>query len=160
VIGVQSPLAQGSRAVSQDGRIAYATVQYAKRANELDKNDIKQLTALADRSGGAGLTVEAGGQVVQATEGAPPGASEGIGVIAAVFILLIAFGSVVAMGLPLVTAILGLGVSFALMGLAANVLDLPIFSGSFASMIGLGVGIDYALFIVTRYREGLAAGHT
>ncbi len=160
VVGVQSPFDPNSQAVSQDGTVAFATLQYAKQADALPKGDVDQLLKLVDRSKGGGLTVEAGGQVVEATETEPPGSTEVIGLIGAIFILLIAFGSVVAMGLPLATALVGIGSAFALVAFSANFLSFPTFVTAFASMIGLGVGIDYALFIVTRFREGLHAGHS
>jgi RND superfamily putative drug exporter len=160
VVAVASPYEPGGGGVSRDGRIAYATVQYAEQAKAIQKSDVEKLIDLADGAKGNGLTVEAGGQVVEFNEGAPPGASEAIGVVAAIFILLVAFGSVVAMGLPLATAIFGLLASFALIGLGAHLLDFPIFITSFAGMIGIGVGIDYALFVVTRYREGLHTGRS
>ena len=84
--------------------------------------------------------------------------SEALGLLAAVIILLIAFGSVLAMGLPIVTALFGLGTGVALTVLVSNVQSMPDFAPQLTAMIGLGVGIDYALFIVTRYREGLHAG--
>jgi RND superfamily putative drug exporter len=158
VLDVQSPFGERPGLISPDGRVARADVQYDVLSNDLKKADIDQLTAIVDKAGGNGLRVEAGGPVVQFNEQAPPGQSEGFGLAAAVIILLIAFGSVVAMGLPIATALVGLMASFALMGIAANWLDLPFFSSAFAGMIGIGVGVDYALFIVTRYREGLAAG--
>ncbi len=148
----------GRGAVSPDGTIAYTAIAYEGAGRAVPRDQIHALFDFREQVSGDGLLVEVGGNAVQSNEQEPPGSSEAIGMLFAVFILLIAFGSVVAMGLPIVTALVGLGGSFALMGLAANVLDLPLFSGSFASMIGLGVGIDYALFIVTRYREGLAAG--
>lgn len=159
VVAVGSPFEPGGQgAISPDGRVAFATVQYAERAARLDPADVKPLFELVESAGGDGLTVEVGGEVVDRAEREPPGTSEVVGLVAAVFILLIAFGSVVAMGLPLATALVGLGGSFALLLLSAHRLELPIFAGSFAAMIGLGVGIDYALFVVTRYREGLAVG--
>ena len=84
-------------------------------------------------------------------------ASEAYGIIAAVIILIVAFGSVLAMGLPIGIALFGLGVGSALVALVSNVLSMPDFTTAMVAMIGLGVGIDYALFIVTRYREGLRA---
>src|SRR5262249_27397846 len=140
----------GAGAVSTDGRIAYATVRYAKLPDELARSDVQALFNLADHSAGDGLVIEVGGNVAQQGEREPPGATEGIGVVFAVFILLVAFGSVVAMGLPVATALIGLIASFAVMGLSARYLDLPSFTSQFASMIGIGVGIDYALFVVTR----------
>ena len=84
--------------------------------------------------------------------------SEALGLLAAIIILLIAFGSVLAMGLPIITALFGLGTGVALTVIVSNVQSMPDFAPQLTAMIGLGVGIDYALFIVTRYREGLHAG--
>jgi RND superfamily putative drug exporter len=103
------------------------------------------------------LQVEAGGQVVSETESANFGSS-GIGFLAAVLILLIAFGSLLAVGLPILTAVLGLGIGTGVMMLLCNVLNVPNFAPQMADMIGIGVGIDYALFILTRYRNGLRDG--
>ncbi|MBI2760510.1 MAG: MMPL family transporter [Chloroflexi bacterium] len=145
-------------AVSADGRIARVNVQYSVRSNEVEKSESEQLTKLIDSANGNGLQAEAGGDVVQFNEQEEPGSSELFGIMAAVVILLIAFGSVVAMGLPLTTAIAGLVASFAFMAVSAQFLNLPFFTTSFAAMIGIGVGIDYALFIVTRFREGRRNG--
>ncbi len=157
VTGVVSPY-DNPAAVSADGRIAYATVQYGVPASDLPLAEIETLTGLIDRAGGNGLTVEAGGQVVAQGEFVPPGESTLIAIAAAVVVLLIAFGSLVAMGLPILTALIGLGAGFAGVFLSARFLDIADFTPAIASMIGLGVGIDYALFVVTRYREGLAEG--
>ena len=89
---------------------------------------------------------------------AAPGPSEGIGVTAAVLIMLLAFGSVVAMGLPIITALFGLGIGIALLELVTHLLVVPTFAPEMAAMIGIGVGIDYALFIATRYRQGIFEG--
>lgn len=159
VVSVSSPYEAGSRAISADGRIAYATVAYSDRAMSIPRADTDALFALADRSDREGLNVEVGGRAAESAERQAPGASEAIGLIAAIVVLLIAFGSVVAMGLPLATALVGLGASFALIGLLANVLDLPRGATTLASMIGIGVGIDYSLFVVTRFREELKAGN-
>ncbi len=108
----------------------------------------------------AGLQVELGGDLPQSAEQTETGAAEMLGVIGAVVILLVAFGSVIAMGLPIGIAAVGLGCSTALIMLAGLVFDVPAESGTLATMIGMGVGIDYALFIVTRYRTELRAGLT
>src|SRR5207248_3041471 len=84
--------------------------------------------------------------------------SEAIGILAAVIILLVAFGSVIAMGLPIVTALFGIGIGFGVISFLSHGLVVPTFGPQLAAMIGIGVGIDCALFIVTRYREGLAEG--
>ena len=104
--------------------------------------------------------VEVGGFVVSATEQSQPGLVELVGLVAAMIILLITFGSVLAMGLPLVVAIFGIGVGLAQLTLLTHVLNTPQFAPQLASMIGIGVGIDYALFIVTRYRHELHEGAT
>ena len=104
-----------------------------------------------------GLQVAAGGQVVEQAEGFSIGPATSVGVIAALVILLITFGSLIAAGMPLVTAGLGLITGVALIGLATHVIDMSNVSPDLALMIGLGVGIDYALFIVTRFRENYLA---
>jgi RND superfamily putative drug exporter len=157
VIAVVSPFDRPG-AISADGTYAYATVQYAQAAHEIPADRVNRLLALVDRSGSADLQVEAGGQVVAATEMEPPGKSELIGIMLAMVILLIMFGSVIAMGLPIVTALVGLVMGLMITTLAANIFDMSTFTPAFLSMIGLGVGIDYCLLIVTRYREGVHHG--
>ena len=103
-----------------------------------------------------GLTVELGGDIF--SDGVKPPATEAFGLLAAVFILLVAFGSVLAMGLPIVTALFGIAIGIAVVELLANVMPVPDFTTQVAAMIAIGVGIDYALFIVTRYREFLKDG--
>ena len=102
-----------------------------------------------------GLQIEYGGDIFSEFE-LPE--SELLGIIAAVIILILAFGSVLAMGLPIGTALFGLGIGSALVSLSSHVISMPDFTTAMVAMIGLGVGIDYALFIVTRYREGLKLG--
>ena len=157
VTGVVSPF-QVPGAVSENGKIAYATVQYGKPAPEIPAGNVDKLKSLVDGANKNGLRVEVGGQVISSTEVTPPGRSEVVGLAAAVIILLVAFGSVVAMGLPVVTALVGLGSGFLLITVVAKFTDVSTFTPAFASMVGLGVGIDYALFVVTRFREGLADG--
>jgi RND superfamily putative drug exporter len=159
VTGVGTPFTGNAGGVSADGKTAFAGVQYDHHAREIPDSSVHALFALVDGSGGNGLRIEAGGAVVEQHE-SQPDRSEIYGFVAAGIILLIAFGSVVAMGLPLVTAITGLVVGLAIMGLLGHVLDLPSFAPDFVAMIGLGVGIDYALLIVTRFRESLAEGHS
>jgi len=154
---VRSPIDRPFQ-ISADGQTAYAEVGYDAPANEIKNADINKLIDAADAANGNGLQVEAGGQIVAQAEAQQPGASELIGVTAAALILLIAFGSVVAMGLPVVTALIGLLLGFMAVGVFARFMDIPTFTPAFASMIGIGVGIDYALFIVTRFREGLKEG--
>jgi RND superfamily putative drug exporter len=142
--------------ISADGKIAFVAVQYT----DATESQAKALVALVDRSGGDGLRIEAGGRVVEHAERNGLGSTELIGVSAAAIILLIAFGSIVAMGVPIVTALFSLGGSLAVIGIVARFMDMTEFTPSFASMIGLGVGIDYCLLVITRYREQLHSGHT
>ncbi len=157
VTEVISPYAQGGqRQISPDGKIAYADVQFDVQRNEVDQATKDQLKTLISRANGEGVQVEGGGDVFRTRRA--PGSTEGIGLIAAVVILLLAFGSVLAMGLPVLTALFGIGVGFAVVELLSHATSVPEFATQLAAMIGIGVGIDYALFIVTRYRQGLHEG--
>lgn len=156
VVAVQSPF-DDPRFVSKDGTIARSEVDWATSAGDIKSSSLDQFLTIVDRANGDGLKVEAGGHVVWENE-QPAFGSEVYGLLAAVFILLIAFGSVIAMGLPMGAAIFGLGAGFSAIGLGANLASFPAFSPQFAAMIGIGVGIDYSLLIVTRFREGLHAG--
>jgi RND superfamily putative drug exporter len=138
--------------VSADGTTAYATLSFTVDGDTSLDATARQIVDGAADLRGDGIQVEfAGGWF---TEAKMP-ASEAVGLLAAVVILLVAFGSVVAMGLPIVTAIIGIVIALAGVGLWANLVDTPDFTGQVASMVGIGVGIDYALFIVTRYRAAL-----
>lgn len=159
VAGVISPY-DNPAAISADGKYAYATVQYDKQASDVELDNAEKFVDLVDSSGGDGLQIEAGGGVVSNTEVEFGGISEIIGVIAAMIILIIAFGSVVAMGVPVITALIGLFIGIMGTIVAANFWDMSSFTLSFLAMIGLGVGIDYSLFIVTRYRQMLHSGHS
>jgi RND superfamily putative drug exporter len=167
VVGVVDPaelLAQGPEAavaagaVSADGSVAVLRVQYPVLA-ELTLDDFKAFAegveAAAD---GSPLQVEYGGELAFQFAEAEPGPEEMIGVAAAVVILLLAFGSVIAMGLPIGMALFGLVIGISSMTLINYLVDIPSWTPQLASMIGLGVGIDYALFLVTRHREHLARG--
>jgi RND superfamily putative drug exporter len=158
---VASPYASGgAAAISKDGEIAYATVQYDTTIDKLEKDDIKKLVAIGRAADSAGLQVEVGGAPVEEVRAEEEGgdSSFAIGLLAAVLILLLTFGSVVAMGLPLLTALFALGVGISLITLGTHVFDTANFAPELAAMIGLGVGIDYALFILTRFRNGLDEG--
>jgi len=154
VISVRSPFGpEGAVQVSQDRRTAFATINYNKPAN-LVPNDVGK--PVLDQVGAvhvAGLKVAAGGQVIENAEGFTVGPATAIGTLAALIILLFTFGSLVAAGMPLITAGFGLITGVALIGLATHVTSIPNVSTDLALMIGLGVGVDYALFIVTRFRE-------
>jgi putative drug exporter of the RND superfamily len=159
VTGVSSPYApSGSRQISRDGRIAYATVTFDQRANSLSKADVKRVISTAQRARSRGLDVELGGQAIEQAQSPSFGYASAVGLVAAIVVLLLTFGSLVGMGLPIVTALLGLGTGIGVITIGSHVIDMPDFSTELAVMIGLGVGIDYALFIVTRFREELHAG--
>jgi RND superfamily putative drug exporter len=158
VMGVASPFSEGGASqISGDGKTAYAVVALDKTADEYTPAQAKALIGPVLAAGDDTLRVEAGGPVAALSQTAPVG-GEGIGLIAAALILLFTFGSAVAMGLPLLTAVFGLGMSLALGELLRRVVDVPDWATATAAMVGIGVGIDYALLIVTRYRSTLAEG--
>jgi RND superfamily putative drug exporter len=158
VAGIVSPYSSaGAVQVSASRMTAFATVNYDKQANLLSNNTGKPLLADVKAVRVAGLQVAAGGQVVQQAEGFSVGPATGVGVIAALLILLLTFGSLAAAGLPLITAGLGLLTGVALIGIATHLTSMSNISPDLALMIGLGVGIDYALFVVTRFRESYLA---
>lgn len=158
VVSVESPYEQAG-AISQNGTIAKATVHWAKQSRELDTANIKQLVKETEQASAPGFQVEPGGSAVQHVEGVHF-SSEALGLLAAVVILFIAFGSLVAVGLPIGAALFGLGTGFPALALLAALTTMPDFSPQFASMIGIGVGIDYSLLVVTRFREGLHNGRS
>jgi len=154
VTGVVSPYSiPGAVQVSRNRMTAFATVNYDKPANVLPSDTGKPLLDMVNAVRVPGLEVSAGGQVVEAAEGFNVGPATEVGVVAALFILLITFGSLSAAGMPLITAGLGLITGVALIGLATRVTNLSNIAPDLALMIGLGVGVDYSLFIVTRFRE-------
>ncbi len=159
VLGVISPYNAPGR-ISADGEIARITVQYAATASDLADSSIGAIFAWREEVSREGLQVELGGIVAGAGEQEPPGNAELIGLAAAAVILLIAFGTVTAAGLPIFTALLALIPAFFLIGVGASFINLASFTPQFAAMIGIGVGIDYALLVVTRFREALANGMT
>jgi putative drug exporter of the RND superfamily len=143
----------GAAQVSKDRKTAFAAVDYDKPANQLATATGKPLLNLVKSVHVPGLQVAAGGQVVESAEGFTVGPATEVGVVAALFILLLTFGSLAAAGMPLITAGLGLISGVALIELATHVVDMPNVATDLALMVGLGVGIDYSLFIVTRFRE-------
>jgi putative drug exporter of the RND superfamily len=161
VSAVVSPYGpRGTAQISRDGRTAYATVDFAKQSGNLARADITRVVHAAEVARAPGLNVQLGGQAIEQTEQTSLGVSSMVGVLAAAVVLLIAFGSLLAMLLPLVTAIAGVGgglMAIAPLTHAMNVVDIAPILGA---LIGLGVGIDYALFIVTRHRRGLRSGLT
>src|SRR6266571_9302110 len=153
VAGVLSPYAAGANAVSKSGTIGFATVEFDQRANELPKAAIDRVINTAEAARSSTLQVELGGQAIEQAQQASLGFATVVGIAAAIIILLLSFGSFSAMGLPIATALFGLGAGVGAITLASHVIEMPDFASELALMIGLGVGVDYALFIVTRFRE-------
>jgi RND superfamily putative drug exporter len=159
VASVASPyLPGGEIQVSADGRTAYATVNFTKAADDLDHADIEQAIATATAARAPGLAVELGGKAISSAEQTPASNASLIGIAAAAVILLIAFGSLLAMVLPIVTAVTGVGSGLLLMAPLSHLTSVNGISPILGTLIGLGVGVDYALFIVTRYCRGLRSG--
>jgi RND superfamily putative drug exporter len=146
--------------ISRDGHIAFATVQFDQPSASIPGGEVTMLMNDARAASAGGIHFYLGGDVVDQAETPYGGSSDGIGIAAAAVVLLIAFGSLLAMGLPVATAVLGIGGGLSLIALLGHVAPAPSFSPIIASMIGLGVGVDYALFIVTRFRESLRGGGT
>jgi RND superfamily putative drug exporter len=144
-------------ALSTDATVALGVVRYPVSAYEVGDETTEAVAEAARQATDAGVTVEFGGPVVPGVELEPP-SSELLGLGVAVLVLLLSFGSVLAMGLPIATALLGLGIGMSGIGLASAFVDLSSTAPTLAVMIGLAVGIDYALFVVTRHRQNLAVG--
>jgi RND superfamily putative drug exporter len=157
VVSPFSPAGQSqiSNRPGHDGTVAYATVELTSEVSMEDANAVgDQIRSLAPHV--KGVTTLLGGQVFA---GFKPPSSELLGLSFAIVVLVLSFGSVLAMGLPIGVALAGIGVGSVAVGLLSHVVTVPDFATTLGVMIGLGVGIDYALFIVTRFREQLHAGH-
>lgn len=154
VAAVSDPFAR--QGVSPDQRVAYATVGYDAQVNDITDEARAELLAVADEAEAAGLQVELGGEATQAV--AAQGATEAIGVLIALVVLAITFGSLLAAGLPLLTALIGVAAGMAGVLALSSVVDLTSTAPTLGLMIGLAVGIDYALFITTRHKEQLRGG--
>jgi len=159
VSSVTSPFSPaGAHQISPHANIAFAVVQFDTTTDNLPPGPINRVIHTAQAAARPGFDIALGGYPISSVAKISPGASEGIGISAAIIIMLLAFGSVVAMGLPIITALFGLGIGVALLELVTHFLVVPNFAPEMAAMIGIGVGIDYALFIVTRYRQGIFEG--
>jgi RND superfamily putative drug exporter len=158
VASVASPYGPaGAAQVSSSGRIAFATVTLTKQAAKVTTSEAKRLVATAKTGEGNGVQVELEGQVAKAAS-SPSVSTTGLGAAAALIVLLLVFGSLLAASLPLLTAGIALGSSTAVIALLSHLLSTASFSSELSLLIGLGVGVDYALFIVTRFRQGLQRG--
>jgi len=147
----------GKPAISPSGQIGFVSFNFDLQANRLDLNDIQQVIDTAKKAETKNLQVELGGQAI---ENANPGGTGGTapGFLAAAIVLFLVFGSLLSMLLPLLTAGFALGAGIAAIGLLSHAIGTPEFSSELSLLIGLGVGVDYALFIVTRHRQGLLRG--
>jgi RND superfamily putative drug exporter len=159
VASVTSPYGPfGVAQISKDGQTAYAQVSFSKQLQNLDKANVTTLINKAEAARMSGLEVEIGGEAIEQSQQGAQSSSEGFGILAAAIVLLIAFGSIFGMLVPIITALLALGVGTSLIGLLTHTLSIATFAPTLGTLIGLGVGIDYALFIITRYRSGLLGG--
>ena len=159
VIRAVSPLSdEGKATLSKSKQIGYISVTLDEGPADLTKEDAEDIIDATSPASDAGLTVATGGYLGQAVSKADTESSEAVGLTAAVVILLFAFGTATAMLLPIVSAVLGLVAALALIGFLGHVAEVPSVAPTLATMIGLGVGIDYALFIVTRHKIQLNEG--
>ncbi|MER6410734.1 MMPL family transporter [Streptomyces humidus] len=156
--GVTSPYAGAATQVSGDGRTAYAQITFTEQANSVPKELVQDVVDAAQGAERGGLEVELGGQAIQRVQEPPTGLAEMVGLAAAAVVLFLAFGSLFAMLLPLAVAVFGVGMGLFSTQLLSHVTDIPDLAPLLSSLIGLGVGIDYALFIVTRHRKGVLRG--
>jgi putative drug exporter of the RND superfamily len=158
VASVGSPYAAGAGAqISPSGQVAFANVTLNGQATKFSVSQAEMFVDTAKAGGGGGLEVQVEGQVAELANKTSVD-SVGLGAFAALIVLLIVFGSLLAAALPLITAGVALGTGTALIGLLSHVVNMASFSSQLSLLIGLGVGVDYALFIVTRYRQGLQRG--
>ncbi|MEU7383044.1 MULTISPECIES: MMPL family transporter [unclassified Streptomyces] len=164
VASVASPYtdqgAQGSDRISHDGRTAYATVTFTRPSQDITKPQAEAVVEAAKAAGTDGLQVELGGSAISLTAASGDHTAEIVGVLVAAGVLLIAFGSLAAAVLPIASALLSVGTAHAAIGLLGHAMTVADFAPMLGMLIGLGVGIDYALFIVTRHRRGLKRGLT
>ncbi|MEV0370896.1 MMPL family transporter [Streptomyces sp. NPDC050636] len=156
---IQSPYKpQGERQISKDGHTAYASVVFDVPTDELDAGRVQKVVDTAQQASGGGTRVELGGAGVALTEAPRAQLPEIIGLCAAAVVLFLAFGSLAATFLPIITAVAAVGTASAGITLLSHAMTIADFAPMLGMLIGLGVGIDYALFIVTRHRKGLRSG--
>jgi RND superfamily putative drug exporter len=155
VTGVNSPFdgVGQTTTISRDGSVGFATVRFDDQGDALPTKAIQRVVDTAQAVASPRLEVELNGNAIEQLHRPSPGPATGVGIFAAIIILLISFGSFTAMGLPIATALFGLGVGSGLIAIGTHLLTIPDFAQQLALMIGLGVGVDYALLVVTRYRD-------
>ncbi|WP_338495586.1 MMPL family transporter [Streptomyces sp. SJL17-4] len=159
VVGVADPYKSPAVSISEDGTTAYMVVTYKVPAAEVDDKAHDALDAATEHAREAGLTVEAGGDAVK-IEQAMGGTGEQIGILVSAIVLVLTFGSMLAAGMPLITALIGVGIGISGITALGSTFGLSGTTSTLAMMIGLAVGIDYALFIVSRFRAERAEGRT
>ncbi|WCB92529.1 Membrane protein YdfJ [Baekduia alba] len=158
VASVASPFGEGGQ-LTEDGKIGVASLTYKESTNDIDLDPLKDIQKDAFTARSGTLQVEHGGPGGEAVRfGEEQSSTEGIGIVLAALVLLITFGSLVAAGLPLIATLLALGSALGVITLISHLVDTPDFAAQLASLIGLGVGIDYSLFVVTRFRSEVRAG--
>jgi RND superfamily putative drug exporter len=159
VASVTSPYGpRGATQISKDGTVAYASVTFAGQARDLPKAEVTHVVDLAEGARTDGLQVELGGQAISSATSSRGGSSEMIGVLAALIVLGLVFRSVGAASLPIVTGVVGVASGVLLTGQLSHAVSISSTAPTLAMLVGLGVGIDYALFIVNRHRKGLMSG--
>ncbi|MFE9115395.1 MMPL family transporter [Streptomyces collinus] len=159
VASVTSPYdGPGTGRISEDGRTAYASVTFDDRAEDIAEGEAQAVVDTAENAETDGLQVELGGSAVALTESSGGHLAEIVGVIVAAVVLFLAFGSLAASLLPIATALVGVGTAYAGIVLLGHAMTVADFAPMLGMLVGLGVGIDYALFIVTRHRRGLKRG--
>lgn len=157
VAQVRSPYEDRS-AVSGDGTVGYATVTLEGKAEQIPPEDTRRILETAKSAEGTGLQVELGGEAARAAEESEGGAAEGAGILGALVILVLLFGSLIAAAVPVVTAVFAVGTALGLIVLASHAFTVADFTPYIMMLVGLGVGIDYALLIFSRYRAELLRG--
>ncbi|MGW9438558.1 MMPL family transporter [Streptomyces sp. NPDC055607] len=158
VAAVTSPYGETAERISEDGRTAYATVTFAAQADDVPEGQAKAVVDTARAAATDGLQVELGGTAVALTEAPGGHVAEVVGVAVAAVVLFLAFGSLAASALPIATALVGVGIAYSGIVLLGHLMTVADFAPMLGMLVGLGVGIDYALFIVTRHRRGLKRG--
>ncbi|MBG0852348.1 MMPL family transporter [Streptomyces spinoverrucosus] len=149
---------QGAGQISEDGRTAYATVAFREQSQDIDESEARAVVDRAKDAEADGLQVELGGTAIGLTDPSGGHLAEIVGVVVAAVVLFLAFGSLAASLLPIATALVGVGTAYAGIVLLGHAMTVADFAPMLGMLIGLGVGIDYALFIVTRHRRGLKRG--